>query len=323
MPPLGAHMSIAGGYYRAVEIARECGCDCVQLFTKNNNQWQGKPLTQDDVDRFRAALESLHIEYPIAHDSYLINLASPQEDLWERSIAAFQIELERAERLGLAYVVAHPGAFTTSTEAEGLARVAAGLDRVHQSLPRVRVKCLLEITAGQGSNLGWQFEHLAHILHRVRHADRLGVCFDTCHAFAAGYELRTPRAYRQTMDQFDRLIGLERIGAFHLNDSVKGLGSRVDRHARIGGGAIGTEAFRLLLNDRRFRETPMYLETPKGQSDGEELDIINLRVLRELMRGAGRKSAAPAQATRKTSTAKKPAATPRSRKRPAPGKPAR
>ncbi len=283
MAILGAHMSIAGGYYRAVEAAHAAGCDCVQIFTKNNNQWRAKPLSRDDITRFRDALERLEIGHPISHDSYLINLASPDEALWKRSVEAFRVELERAEQLGIPYVVTHPGSYTVSTEAEGLARVALALNQVHRELPRIKAQCLLEITAGQGTNLGWRFEHLAEILRQVDRQERVGVCFDTCHAFAAGYDLRTRAGYRAAMRELDGLVGLERIKAFHLNDSVRELGSRVDRHAAIGLGKLGTEAFGLLLADRRFGQVPMYLETPKGTHDGEDWDVTNLRVLRNLI----------------------------------------
>lgn len=283
MSILGAHMSIAGGYYKAVEIAERCGCDCVQLFTKNNNQWRGKALTDDDCQRFQTALRELKIAHPIAHDSYLINLAAPDDTLWNKSIDAFVDELERADRLGIPYVVTHPGSYTTTDEATGLARIIAGLDIVHARLPNVKSQCLLETTAGQGTNLGWRFEHLATILQGVRQPERLGVCVDTCHIFAAGYPIADRHDYEATFAELDRHVGLGRIKAFHLNDSVKGLGCRVDRHAHIGRGMIGIEAFRHLLNDERFAKVPMYLETPKGEEEGEELDVINLRTLRGLV----------------------------------------
>jgi len=276
-------MSIAGGYYRAVEIARDCGCDCVQLFTKNNNQWRAKPITPDDVDRFKTALRTLGITHPIAHDSYLINLASPDRDLWHRSIDALVVELQRAELLGIPYVVAHPGAFTTSSEARGLRRIAKGLDEVHRQCRGLAAQCLLETTAGQGSNLGWRFEHLAKILDLVREPDRVGVCVDTCHVFAAGYPMKTRAEYLATIRGMKQTFGLEKIKAFHLNDSKRELGSRVDRHERIGRGYLGLEPFRHLLNDRLFKKVPMYLETPKGEENGEPLDVINLRTLRDLV----------------------------------------
>jgi deoxyribonuclease IV len=283
MAILGAHMSIAGGYHKAVEIARRCGCDCVQLFTKNNNQWRAKAISERDVELFQAALADLKISCPIAHDSYLINLAAPDKILWRRSIDAFVVELQRAEQLGIAYVVAHPGAYTTSTEALGLNRIARALDEVHRQTRGIAARCLLETTAGQGSCLGWRFEHLATILDGVKDPDRLGVCVDTCHVFAAGYPLGTLKEYRATMRALDKTVGLKRINAFHLNDSKRELGSRVDRHEHIGEGRLGLEPFRHLLNDHRFRKTPMYLETAKGQRDGEELDVINLRTLRGLI----------------------------------------
>ncbi|MGL4514702.1 MAG: deoxyribonuclease IV [Lacipirellulaceae bacterium] len=282
MPQLGAHMSIAGGAYKAVEAAHAAGCDCVQLFTKNNNQWNAKPLEPAHVAAFREALGRLGISQPIAHDSYLINLGSPDDALWEKSVAALVVELERAALLGIPYVVAHPGAFTTSSEEAGLARIAAGLDEVHRRLPKATAQVLLENTAGQGSNLGWRFEHLGAIVAQVAEPERLGVCIDTCHAFAAGYAMETRAEYEATVDALDRAVGVGRVKALHLNDSVKPLGSRVDRHAAIGGGQMGLEPFRHLMNDRRFADTPMYLETPKGQQEGEDLDVVNLRVLRGL-----------------------------------------
>lgn len=284
MPLLGAHMSIAGGYYKAVETAHRCGCDCVQLFTKNNNQWRAKDITADDARQFREALRRTGVTHPISHDSYLINLAAPDEPLWHKSVAALVVELQRADRLGIPYVVAHPGAFTTSSEEAGLARVVAALNKVHSQSKGVRAMCLLETTAGQGSSLGWRFEHLGAILDGVKHPQRLGVCVDTCHVFAAGYPLATAREYRQTMAALDRAVGLQRVKAFHLNDSVKELGSRVDRHAHIGQGKLGLEAFRRLLNDRRFQDVPMYLETPKGLRDGVQWDVINLATLRGLLK---------------------------------------
>ncbi|MBL9093134.1 MAG: deoxyribonuclease IV [Planctomycetaceae bacterium] len=282
-PLLGAHESIAGGYYKSVEIAARVGCDCVQLFTKNNNQWRAKEISADEAAAFREALGRLKISHPIAHDSYLINLAAPDDDLWKKSIEAFIVELRRADQLGIPYVVTHPGSFTTTSEAEGLKRIIAALDIVHKQTAGVKACCLLENTAGQGSNLGNRFEHLAAIIAGVKQPERLGVCIDTCHAFAAGYPIADPADYEQTFAELDRLVGLGRVKAFHLNDSKKGLGSRVDRHEHIGEGMIGIEAFRNLLNDPRFRQTPMYLETPKGTRDDEDLDTINLRTLRSLV----------------------------------------
>lgn len=294
MAILGAHMSIAGGCYKAVELAHAAGCDCVQLFTKNNNQWACKELTTADVTQFRQSLETLGIGHPLVHDSYLINLASPDKTLWKRSIDAFVVELLRAEQLGIPYVVTHPGSFTSDTEEGGLAAVARALDEVHAQTRGIAAQCLLETTAGQGTNLGWRFEHLAAILDGVRDPERLGVCVDTCHIFAAGYAFGTAAEYRKMWREFDQIVGVSQIKAFHLNDSLRERGSRVDRHAHIGEGRLGIEPFRLLLNDRRFRKTPMYLETPKGVRDGQNLDVINLATLRSLLEArTGRLGAAP------------------------------
>ncbi len=280
MAILGAHQSIVGGYHRAVEKADKAGCDCVQLFTKNNNQWRAKAITPTEAERFRAALRSRGITHPLAHDSYLINLASPEPALWRRSVEALVEELQRAAALEIPYVVTHPGAYTTGTESAGIRRLVDAVDEVHARTAEIPTECLLETTAGQGTALGWRFEQFAEVLGRVREPDRLGFCFDTCHVFAAGYPLAPKKAYLATLRQFDRLVGLHRIRAFHLNDSRRELGSRVDRHEHIGRGELGPEPFRLLLADRRFRRVPMYLETPKGDRNGTDWDILNLRTLR-------------------------------------------
>lgn len=282
MSILGAHQSIAGGYHRAVEAAVRDGCDCVQLFSHNTNQWHAKPITPAEAKKFRQTLAESGVGHPLIHDSYLINLASPDDALWRRSIAAMVEELCRAEILGIPHVVMHPGSFTTSSEDEGIGRICAAMDAIHTQSEGCPATLLLETTAGQGNTLGWRFEHLRAILDGVRQPERLGVCFDTCHVFAAGYPLSPRRAYLATMRKFDATIGLDRIRAFHLNDSRGKLGSRLDRHAHIGHGEIGLEGFRLLLNDRRFRHVPMYLETPKENKGGENWDVINLRVLRGL-----------------------------------------
>jgi deoxyribonuclease-4 len=224
------------------------------------------------------------IQCPIAHDSYLINLASSDCELWRLSVDGFADELRRAESLGIPYVVTHPGAFTSATEDVGLQNIIRAIDEIHAALPGTAAQCLLETTAGQGTTLGWRFEQLACILQGVKHPDRLGICFDTCHVFAAGYPLGTSKEYKATMNEFDRLIGLERIKAFHLNDSLRPLGSRKDRHEHIGRGQMGLEPFRFLINDPRFRDVPMYLETPKGEENGVEYDVVNLQTLRQLVK---------------------------------------
>ena len=252
MAILGAHKSIAGGFQRGVERAWQSTCDCVQIFTKNNNQWRAKPLTASASEAFQTELARRKINHTIAHSSYLINLASPDDALWKRSVDAFVIELQRIEHLGIPYLVLHPGAFVTSTEKRGLRRITRALNEMDRQTRRSPAACLLETTAGQGSNLGWRFEHLAALLDGVKSPERFGVCFDTCHVFAAGYPLRSEREYRATMREFNKVIGTKRIKAFHLNDSRHECGSRVDRHEHIGKGEIGIEAFRCLVNDRRF-----------------------------------------------------------------------
>jgi deoxyribonuclease IV len=283
MPLLGSHLSVAGGLYKAADAAAELGLQTVQIFTKNNNQWQAKPLTGDDIRRFRDSVERAGLQKPCAHNSYLINVASPKDDLWQKSLDALVVEIERAEALGLDGVVMHPGSFVDSTEEAGLARIVTALDEAHQRTTGVRVELWLETTAGQGNSLGHRFEHLAAILAEVKEPERLGICVDTCHIFAAGYPLASKQDYKATFAEFDRLIGIDRIRAFHLNDSKKPLGSRVDRHEHIGEGCLGLEPFRHVLNDRRFAQLPMYLETEKGERDGENLDAINLRTLKSLM----------------------------------------
>jgi deoxyribonuclease-4 len=287
-------MSIAGGYYKAVDAAAALGMTTVQLFTKNNNQWAGKPLSDEDVRLFRDALDRTGVQRPCAHDSYLINLASPDDALWHKSTAAFEVELQRAEALGLCGVVMHPGACLDSSEECGLDRIVQALDACCRKTPGFTTQTWLEITAGQGSCLGYRFEHLQYILDHVERPERYGVCLDTCHLLAAGYPLVSDEEFESTVQQLDATIGLGRVRALHLNDSKKGLGSRVDRHEHIGEGMLGLEPFRRILNDQRFSHLPMYLETKKEQRDGEEMDAVNLRTLRGLINesaGAAKSSA--------------------------------
>jgi deoxyribonuclease-4 len=284
MPLFGAHMSIAGGCHNALLDARAHGCETVQLFTKNANQWQARDLSDDEVRTFRRTLRETGLRWATAHDSYLINLASPDDVLYQRSIEAFVDELCRAERLGLRYLVTHPGAHVGSGEEAGLARVAEALNRVHDRCPGFRVKVLLETTAGQGSTLGHRFGHLARVRELVKQRRRIGVCLDTCHVFAAGYRLWPEDEYEKTLAEFDRVIGLASLRLFHINDSLKPLGSRVDRHAHVGRGEIGLGPFRLLVNDPRFRDRPMILETPKADGAQKDMDAVNLATLRGLIK---------------------------------------
>lgn len=286
MPLFGSHLSIAGGYYKAVEEAGRLGFDAVQIFTKNNNQWRAKPISDDDVERFQSSLEETGVQNPISHDSYLINLGSPDDELWKKSIDALVVELQRAHQLGIDHVVAHPGSHVGSGEEAGLERIAAGLDIVFKQTKKLPTTVALETTAGQGTNLGYRFEHLGTIIEQCAFPDRLTACLDTCHIFAAGYALAPKRAYTKTMKEFDQAVGLDRLVAFHLNDSKKDFGSRVDRHEHIGRGFLGLEPFTHVVNDRRFKSTPMYLETPKAvdEESGEEWDTINLRTLQSLLK---------------------------------------
>ncbi|MCA9176913.1 MAG: deoxyribonuclease IV [Planctomycetales bacterium] len=292
MAILGAHMSITGGFHKAVERAEALGFDCVQIFTAAPQQWPvlpapgEPPLPVEAARRFHEALERGTVRYPLSHTSYLINLAAADDTLWERSTAALTLELRRADQLRVPYVVLHPGAHTTLTEREGLDRVVLALDRVHNETSGLSSQVLLESTAGQGTCLGWKFEQLAYILNEVRDTNRLGVCLDTCHLHAAGYDMTTRPKYLAMWREFESSIGIARLHALHLNDSKRELGSRVDRHENIGRGSLGIEPFRWLLNDRRLRKIPMYLETPKSKDDhGEEWDVVNLRTLRALSEG--------------------------------------
>lgn len=275
-------MSIAGGYYKAVIAANNAGCDCVQVFTKNNNQWRAKPITDDDATRFVEAMKEHSIADPLSHASYLINLASPKEELRTKSIDAMIIELERAHQLEIPHVVFHPGSFTTSSEPEGLDAIVDSLNTILQRTDKLASIPLLENTAGQGSNLGWKFEHLAYIIDSVSESERLGVCIDTCHTFAAGHPLGSTQEYASTLQAMEDTFGIEKIKAFHLNDSKKEFGSRKDRHEHIGEGEMGIEPFVNLINDSRFEDTPMYLETEKGERDGVNMDVMNLTTLRNL-----------------------------------------
>jgi deoxyribonuclease IV len=281
---VGAHMSIAGGIHLAFDRAQQAGCRTLQIFLKNSNQWQAKALTGADQRLYAEAQQKSGITPVLAHCSYLINLASPDKALRRKSLAAFVAELERAGFLGVPAVILHPGAHRGAGEAAGIAAVAAGLNQALDQVPPP-VSILLENTAGQGSSLGHTFEQLAAILGSVRDGERIGFCLDTCHLFAAGYNIGTAQGYRAVLRDFDRRIGIKRIRAFHVNDCRKPLGSRVDRHTHIGQGCIGLEAFRCLVNDRRFAAVPKILETPKG--DDVKFDVMNLRTLRSLvLRGA-------------------------------------
>lgn len=281
MMRLGAHESIGGGLHKAFDRAQSVGCETLQIFVKSNRSWAVKPLTEEDIERFKAKAEETDIQPVVGHTSYLLNLGTPNDTLWKRSRDTLIIELERCEALGVPYLVLHPGSHVGTGEEAGLARVAQALGEVHAATPGFRAQILLEATAGQGTNLGYRFEHLGWLLEHTPTGERMGVCLDTCHIFAAGYELRTPEGYAATMEAFDRIVGLQRLLALHLNDSKGGLGSRKDRHEHIGKGHIGLEGFRHVLNDSRLANLPGLLETPK--SDDLHEDRENLVVLRSLV----------------------------------------
>jgi deoxyribonuclease IV len=282
-PLLGAHMSIAGGVDKSLLLGKTVDCDAIQIFTKSSRQWAAKPYTKEEIELFNFNRTETGIGTVIAHDSYLLNLGTPDGPLRNRSVVAFIDELERCEILGVSNLVAHPGSHVGAGEDEGIKTVARSLDEVHKACPGYNVKVTLEITAGQGSNLGYRFEQIAKIIDATRESDRLRVCFDTEHAFAAGYDIRTKEGYEQTFMEFDEEIGIDRLAAFHLNDSKKEFNSRVDRHEHIGKGHIGADAFRFLLNDKRFWGLPMCLETPKGPDLKEDRE--NLTLLRTLIQG--------------------------------------
>jgi len=283
-------MSIAGGLPRAVDRAHASRCDALQIFTKSAGQWRARQLPPDEVALFRRRVEETRIHPVVAHNSYLINVAAAAPALRSQSIAALGEELDRAELLGLDGLIMHPGSYTTGTEEEGLRKIGRALAGLLKARPRHRVRILLEHTAGQGTNLGHRFEHLATILEHAGGSPRIGICLDTCHLLTAGYDLCTDEGYAGTFRDFDRIVGLDRLRVFHLNDSKKPCGSRVDRHEHIGKGCLGLDPFRKLLNDPRFSELPMLLETPKLESpesrrrDVDPWDARNLRTLRKLIR---------------------------------------
>lgn len=280
----GAHVSIAGGLYQAFERAEQLGCDCAQIFVKNQRQWRASALTVKELTAWKKARAAVTIHPVVAHAAYLINLASPEPALWQQSIDAFVEELRRCGKLGVSALIVHPGSHRGQGLSWGLKRVADALDRIHERTDELDVRTALETTSGQGNSIGGRFEHLADIIGRVQRPERVAVCFDTCHAFAAGYELRTEEGYAKTIGELDARIGCDRVIALHLNDSLGALGSRRDRHAHIGQGQLGRDGFVRLVNDPRFFDRPMILETPKGtDARGRDLDSVNLATLRRMI----------------------------------------
>lgn len=279
MPLLGAHVSISKGVYNAPKRGRDLGCEAIQIFSKNQMQWQAKPFTEDDINKFRENVKKYKIEDVVIHTSYLINIGSPEEEKLRKSQDALMDEFHRADQLGIPYIVLHPGSHMGKGEELGLGIIADSINYILDVTKDSNVMLLLETTAGQGSNLGYRFEHLAYLIDKTEQKERIGVCFDTCHVFAAGYDIRTKDAYEDTMKKFDDIIGISNLKVFHLNDSKNDLGTRKDRHEHIGKGYIGIDGFRFLVNDERFNNRPMILETPGGEKYYKE----NLEVLRSLI----------------------------------------
>ncbi len=280
MPFLGAHESVAGGLHKAFDRIEKVGGEALQIFTRNQRQWHHAPLSNDEIANFTKRWRQSGPIEVASHGSYLVNLASSKETLLKKSIDAFSIELDRCHRLQIPYAVLHPGSYGSETLEIGLDRFVKGLDKVfNKSISDTMV--LIETTAGQGTSIGSRFEEIGYLLQQSKFGDRLGVCIDTCHIFAAGYDIRSAETYRRTMSEFDRHIGLDRVRFFHLNDSKKELGSCVDRHTHIGQGFIGTEGFANVLNDPTFKNHSMTLETPKGDDLSEDRE--NLKVLRGLI----------------------------------------
>jgi len=274
-------MSIAGGVHTAVERGISIGCTTMQMFVKNNNQWRGKELSDEDIATYKKLLRESSIGPVVVHDTYLINLCAADKQILRKSRAALKDELDRCEVLGVEYLNFHPGSHVGAGEEEGIKRIAESLNIIHEETKKYRVKSVLETTAGQGTAIGYRFEQLREIIDMVAEPNRMAVCIDTCHVFAAGYDISTERGYEKTFEDFDAIIGLDRLVAFHVNDSKRELGSHVDRHDHIGKGKIGKTGFRLLMNDERFRAVPKILETPKGPEMKE--DVRNMRLLRNMV----------------------------------------
>ncbi len=286
-PRFGAHMSIASGFENAFTAGVDVGCECIQIFVKNQRQWRAPPLLDGQIASFMAAQRETGLAPVVAHASYLLNLASPDEAKRERSVDAMVDELERCEALGISSLIFHPGASLSDTLKAGVNRVARSLNEVHRRCAGYRTTILLETTAGQGSTIGHRFEQLGAIRHRVNEPQRLGICLDTCHLFAAGYDFRSVEGYAIMIAELDSVIGVPSVRCIHMNDSRREAGSRIDRHEHIGKGKIGKAGFAHFVNDKRFKHVPMILETPKGKDGrGTNLDKVNLKRLRSLIRSS-------------------------------------
>lgn len=279
---LGAHTSIAGGVSKAVERADKFGFTAMQIFTKNNNRWFAKPLDEKEIDAFKTKLKNSHIKFVVSHDAYLINLCATDKEILKKSRRAFLDELERCELLSIPHLNFHPGSHLGAGENDGIKLIAESINITHDKTKGYKVSSMLETTAGQGTAIGYRFEQLQQIIELVEQKERMTVCIDTAHIFAAGYDIKDPKNFKKVIKEFDEIIGLERLKCFHMNDSKKPLGSRVDRHEHIGKGFIGLEGFSNIMNDRRLKRIPKILETPKGKEQLEDLE--NLAVLKSLIK---------------------------------------
>ncbi|HIE30541.1 TPA: deoxyribonuclease IV [Candidatus Poribacteria bacterium] len=278
---LGAHVSTQGGLHNSISIGEGLGCQAIQIFTKNPNRWVGKELIDNDVKMFVQRWRNSTIDIVLAHDSHLTNLASTKPDVLARSYESFLQEIDRASRLKIPYLITHLGAHLSAGEKAGLRLLSENLNKLLHETIEADVTVLLETTAGQGTNLGYRFEQIKQVMDSIEQKHRIGACVDTCHIFAAGYDIRTAESYQATFDKFDRIIGIEHLKVFHLNDSKSGFNSRVDRHEHIGSGEIGLEGFKFLISDERFKRVPMIIETPQSG----EMHQINLEILKRLIGG--------------------------------------
>ena len=280
MGQLGAHVSIAGGVKNAPLNGEKIGCEAIQIFTKNQRQWSAKPYEKKEIEEYFNNLSKVKIKKVVAHTSYLINLASPTEEIFEKSIDALIDDLERCNSLNIPFTIIHPGSHLGEGVEKGIERIIIGIERVFEKVKRGAIA--LETVAGQGSNIGFKFEQLKKIMEGVKEKDRIFVCFDTAHAFEAGYDIKTQNGFKKVLDEFDKIIGIEKLCAFHLNDSKTPLGSNVDRHENIGKGFLGLEPFKFLVNNEKFKNHPMILETPGGDEMYIE-DLKTLNLLKSLI----------------------------------------
>jgi deoxyribonuclease-4 len=273
---IGAHTSTQGGVASAVELADKLGFTAMQIFSKNNNRWYSKPFSEKEINEFREKLKKSNIKFSVVHDSYLINLCAVDKEILQKSRDAFHDELYRCEQLGISYLNFHPGSHGGAGEDEGIKIIAESLNIIHEKTKGYKVSSMLEVTAGQGSAIGYLFEHIKKIIDLVDAKQRMSVCIDTAHIFAAGYDIKSSEGYKKTISEFDEIVGLERLKCFHMNDSKKPLGSRVDRHEHIAKGFIGFDGFKNIMNDKKIKHIPKILETPKGKEHLEDVENINV-----------------------------------------------